>query len=63
MTWSNLLKNPTEGEGWDLPLSEGLADHLSPEELERAKKVLAEMGGASDDVVSADYTILYCGLD
>lgn len=53
MTWTNLLKDLTGRERQDhLPLSEGLEDHLSPEELERAKKMLAEMGGASDDVVS-----------
>jgi hypothetical protein len=50
LTWSNLLKFPVDQQ--QLPLSDGLGDELSAEELERANKMLAEMRGATDNGVS-----------
>lgn len=47
------MKDPTDAGGQHhLPLSEGLEDGLSAEELERAKKMLADMTGATDHAVS-----------
>lgn len=53
VTWPHLLKDPEVAERrrshW--PLSEGIEDELSPEELQRAKHLLAGLTGV-DEVVS-----------
>ena len=52
VTWPHLLKDPEIAERrshW--PLSEGIEDELSPEELQKAKHLLAGLMGP-DEVVS-----------
>ncbi len=49
--WRGLIQGAEgrgRGGGEGLPLEEGIESELSPEELERARKMLAEMTGTDD---------------
>ncbi len=48
VVWKELVKGAEGGKREGLPLEEEMESELSPEELEKARKMLAEMAGTEN---------------
>ena len=60
VSWKNVVKS-AEAVRSEPPLEEGLKDTLSADELEKAKKLLAELSGR-DELVSLLYIVARKGI-
>ena len=59
MAWRGVVKEAEEKGERQLPLVEGMDSEFSPEELEKARKMLADMTSQSEDLVSRISSLTY----